>query len=370
MAEKVQLTAKTSEAKRENSASKTRKIESPQSMSSTADKVLYLQRTIGNQAVQRLIKSGALQAKLKIGQPGDRYEQEADKVADQMTKKSEIESHIDARNPKALTFGNDVVALQFHHINQKSGENVVQLKPATPSPKMEERIIRIEKLIAKNWKKYVDKSKFKSPLKDRIVWYENAKELYSAKFKFARQLAVKYVNQLEEKKKKELFEKHKGMVTIDKPTFEQVKPYIINSLQVDYFLSLGGREVPAFFNHINNKIYTSSDGVGVIAHEALHYYGSREFREVLGADIDEGMTQYLTEQIEHDYMAKYSKEVGIILSITEYTKNVELIKLLIKSRKLEKNETIKSYFKGGKTLLRKIKTIIKKSKVSTKQEKK
>ena len=82
MAERVQLTAKTSEAKKENSASTTRKIESPQSMSSPADQVLHLQRTIGNQAVQRLIKSGALQAKLKIGQPGDRYEQEADRVAD------------------------------------------------------------------------------------------------------------------------------------------------------------------------------------------------------------------------------------------------------------------------------------------------
>jgi hypothetical protein len=51
MAEKVQLTAKTSEAKR-------------------VDQVMYLQRTIGNQAVQRIIKSGALQAKLRIGQPG------------------------------------------------------------------------------------------------------------------------------------------------------------------------------------------------------------------------------------------------------------------------------------------------------------
>jgi len=51
-------------------------------MSSPADQVMYLQRTIGNQAVQRLIKSGALQAKLKIGQLGDRYEQEADRVAD------------------------------------------------------------------------------------------------------------------------------------------------------------------------------------------------------------------------------------------------------------------------------------------------
>jgi hypothetical protein len=44
---------------------------------------MFLQRTIGNQAVGRLIKSGVLQAKLKIDQQGDEYEQEADSVADQ-----------------------------------------------------------------------------------------------------------------------------------------------------------------------------------------------------------------------------------------------------------------------------------------------
>ena len=32
--------------------------------------------------MQQLIKSGTLQAKLRIGQPGDKYEQEADRVAD------------------------------------------------------------------------------------------------------------------------------------------------------------------------------------------------------------------------------------------------------------------------------------------------
>jgi hypothetical protein len=51
-------------------------------MSSPIEHVLFLQRTIGNQAVQRLIKSGTLQAKLRIGQPEDVYEQEADRVAD------------------------------------------------------------------------------------------------------------------------------------------------------------------------------------------------------------------------------------------------------------------------------------------------
>jgi hypothetical protein len=62
----------------------------------SSDYFIHLQRTIGNQAVQRLVPSddktkgfdfakiGILQPKLKISQPGDAYEQEADKVADQV----------------------------------------------------------------------------------------------------------------------------------------------------------------------------------------------------------------------------------------------------------------------------------------------
>jgi hypothetical protein len=45
----------------------------------TPGDMLYLQRTVGNRAVNRLI-----QAKPKIGQPGDEYEQEADQVAAQV----------------------------------------------------------------------------------------------------------------------------------------------------------------------------------------------------------------------------------------------------------------------------------------------
>ncbi len=44
----------------------------------SAEHILYLQRTIGNQAVLRLI-----QTKLKTSQPGDQHEQEADRVAEQ-----------------------------------------------------------------------------------------------------------------------------------------------------------------------------------------------------------------------------------------------------------------------------------------------
>ncbi|MES0491951.1 MAG: DUF4157 domain-containing protein [Leptospirales bacterium] len=49
----------------------------------------YLQRTIGNQAVGRLIKSGWLQRKLNIGPANDKYEQEADAVADKVVSLNE-----------------------------------------------------------------------------------------------------------------------------------------------------------------------------------------------------------------------------------------------------------------------------------------
>ncbi|KAA0229892.1 DUF4157 domain-containing protein [candidate division KSB1 bacterium] len=50
---------------------------------------LEMQQTLGNQAVQRLYRTGVLQAKLKVGAPGDKYEQEADRVADQMMRMPE-----------------------------------------------------------------------------------------------------------------------------------------------------------------------------------------------------------------------------------------------------------------------------------------
>ena len=90
MNERINTVDKKPETKSQNSAPQIRrKTDSFQSMSSPVDRILFLQRTIGNQAVGRLIKSGALQAKLRIGQPGDVYEQEADRVADQVMRMPE-----------------------------------------------------------------------------------------------------------------------------------------------------------------------------------------------------------------------------------------------------------------------------------------
>lgn len=82
MNERVRIQAKKPDAKRENRALQTRKTNLSQSINSPADRIMFLQRTIGNKAVQRLIKSGALQTKLRIGKPNDIYEQEAERVAD------------------------------------------------------------------------------------------------------------------------------------------------------------------------------------------------------------------------------------------------------------------------------------------------
>src|SRR5919112_271937 len=62
------------------------------SMRNSHDSIIHLQHTIGNQAVQRLLSTNVpfnfakidIQPKLKVSQPGDVYEQEADRIADQV----------------------------------------------------------------------------------------------------------------------------------------------------------------------------------------------------------------------------------------------------------------------------------------------
>lgn len=78
------VNAKTQNDKSVNSISQSRKNASCRSANSPVEKIMFLQKTAGNQAVRRLIKSRALQAKLRIGQPDDIYEQEADRVAEQV----------------------------------------------------------------------------------------------------------------------------------------------------------------------------------------------------------------------------------------------------------------------------------------------
>lgn len=82
MSEKVKSVSQINEAKSKNFISQTRRADLAQSQGTAIDQILILQRTIGNQAVKSLFKSGVIQAKLKISQPNDKYEREADRLAD------------------------------------------------------------------------------------------------------------------------------------------------------------------------------------------------------------------------------------------------------------------------------------------------
>jgi hypothetical protein len=93
MSEKAGLSVKKSEGKEKGPVSSSSKTDLSQSMeiNSPVEQVLHLQHTIGNRVVTRLIQSGVLQAELKIGQPGDIYEQEADRAAEQVLRMPEPE---------------------------------------------------------------------------------------------------------------------------------------------------------------------------------------------------------------------------------------------------------------------------------------
>jgi hypothetical protein len=87
--EAAKATVNTPETKREKTSSQRRKPAAGLSCVYPSERIVQIQRTMGNSAVERLYRSGALQAKLQIGQPNDIYEQEADRVADQVMRMSD-----------------------------------------------------------------------------------------------------------------------------------------------------------------------------------------------------------------------------------------------------------------------------------------
>ena len=68
---------------------------------------------IGNQAMARLIGSGTVQAKLQVGAAGDKYEQEADRVADEVMRRRLAPSAASARAESGPDSGDDPVQIGY-----------------------------------------------------------------------------------------------------------------------------------------------------------------------------------------------------------------------------------------------------------------
>jgi uncharacterized protein DUF4157 len=90
-----------------------------------------LQRSIGNQAVQRLIRSSFIQATLHVSSPGDQLEQEADRVADAVTRMP------DPRDNSGLTISNPA---RLSSLNRRCSECE---KEVGRGPAMESHIERL-----------------------------------------------------------------------------------------------------------------------------------------------------------------------------------------------------------------------------------
>ena len=89
MSERAIAAIKVPEAKPGKSAPQNPHPEISASPTSPYEQIALLQRSIGNQAVAQLYRAGLLHPKLKIGEPHDIYEQEADRVAEQIMRMPE-----------------------------------------------------------------------------------------------------------------------------------------------------------------------------------------------------------------------------------------------------------------------------------------
>src|SRR5574340_1217383 len=113
MGERTKAITKAPEAKNNSQSHKAQNSNPVQSRSvaTSVDHIMFLQSTIVNQALQRLFKSGVIQAQLKIGQPNDIYEQEADRVADQVM-----------RMPvKQRIADNSLCSIAYGHLSSSTG---------------------------------------------------------------------------------------------------------------------------------------------------------------------------------------------------------------------------------------------------------
>ena len=82
------------------SSTQTKKADSAPTLNTPYENIMHLQRTIGNRAV-----AGLIQAKLKISQPNDPYEQEADKAANAALRDDKIQPI--SLSSKTKDLGND-----------------------------------------------------------------------------------------------------------------------------------------------------------------------------------------------------------------------------------------------------------------------
>ena len=105
-----------------------------------SSQIFFLHQTVGNQAVQRLFTSGAIQAKLTIGRPNDIYEQEADRVAEAVMRMPEPQVQRkcakceEEERLQAKPIGNRITPLLQRQVEPEEEEEPIQAKGEGNTP--------------------------------------------------------------------------------------------------------------------------------------------------------------------------------------------------------------------------------------------
>ena len=129
MNELAKLETKNPEIKQKKSNLHILKSKQPRSINTSTNRILFLQRTIGNQAVSRLIESRTLQAKIRIGQPEDVYEQEADQMADRVMHMPEPQVQRQVEEEEELVQPKLAANAEYSIQRQVDEEDLIQTKP-------------------------------------------------------------------------------------------------------------------------------------------------------------------------------------------------------------------------------------------------
>lgn len=111
-----------------------------------------LQNSVGNQALQSMFESGFIQGKLTIGQPNDKYEQEADRVADEVMRMPEpkVQRNIEEKEEELIQTKpiREQITPLVQRQPEEEEEALLQTKskgePSQPTPHLESNINALE----------------------------------------------------------------------------------------------------------------------------------------------------------------------------------------------------------------------------------
>ncbi len=236
---------------------------------------------------------------------------------------------------------------ELAHTGQPGGE--VRRAPTPLTVEQGARVDRVQVLLLEELKKLgLDKGRFKKPLRERVSYYADDKSFGEAKAEYARRKTNAAVDKMTPAEIQKWRKDNPHPVNADE-SLEDAKNRLWSSKNVGYITSLFEPGVAGFYDDVTGTIHVRDDRVGTIAHEAGHMLSNPAFREVLGAEADEGFTSLLNEKIE------LAAHEGFVFSGDDYVKYQKWVEGLIAEGKWKYDDVLRAYLTGDKKLLAKLK---------------